>query len=282
MWYHTASIQGRRPYNEDEIDVVMNLDGGQQGVKNINYLSIFDGHGGNAIRKYLKNNLQRYFMSNFVDKDPCRSRKYDKYIEKVFDLIQNTLTNCELPSKATGSTALVSLIYRNNSKLCLKVVNLGDCRAIVCNQHGIAVPLTKDHKPLSYNEYKRITELKGKITQEPNDDPRVNGMAVSRAFGDLDAKPHISHTPDSYDYDVADTQFLVMACDGLWDVLNNQDVVDFILSEMDTIKVTENLTNAKAKKNIAAKLANLAYEKGSVDNISVIILFFDASKDYRR
>ena len=270
MWYHLASIQGKRPYNEDEIFIDINLDN-KNNNQPINLFSIFDGHGGNDISKYLKKNLYQYFINKNIDCEISKSSKFNKYIIKIFDYVQQSLTNYNIPSKNTGSTALLSIFYSNKN---FKIINLGDCRAIMCNDNNIAIPLTKDHKPTSFDEYERIINLNGKIIKEKNDDARINGMAVSRAFGDLDAKPHVSHVPDIFDYTTVGYKFLVMACDGLWDVLDNQEVVDFILSQIKTLNYKENYTSIKAKNNIATKLVNLAYERGSEDNISCIIIFF--------
>lgn len=269
MWYHVASIQGKRPYNEDEYYIDINLDK-KNDKQPINFFGIYDGHGGNEISKYLKNNFHNFFINKNSNYKISKSSSSNKYICKIYDHVQTNLTNYNLPSKNTGSTALLTIFYTNKN---FKVINLGDCRAITCNENNIAIPLTKDHKPTSYDEYTRITKLNGKIVYEKNDDPRINGMAVSRAFGDLDAKPHVSHEPEIYDYSIQDNKFIVMACDGLWDVLNNQDVVDFILSEMKSTNYKENYSSIKAKNNLAYKLVNLAYEKGSEDNITCIIIF---------
>lgn len=277
MWYHTASMQGRRPYNEDEVDILVNLDGSTKGAKPVSFFAVYDGHGGNAISKYLRANLQRYFVDEMVDKDPAKSKRYDKYVHKVYDTVQNKLVHYELPSKTTGSTALVTIAYRTGDRTFLKVINLGDCRAVVCNRYNIAVPLTKDHKPTSFEEFQRIVAMGGKVTHERNDDPRINGMAVSRAFGDLDARPHVTNTPDIYDYDADRCRFIIMACDGVWDVLSNQDAVDFVLAELDALKGAhkENLTSPKAKKNVAAKLISHAIDKGTMDNVTAIVIFLE-------
>lgn len=261
MLYHTNSMQGRRPYNEDEFDVNINLGGGKG--KSMNYFGLFDGHGGNQVSKYLKKNLQKYFTAEDIEADIGKSKAYDRYITKVFEFVQNKLSDYHLPSKATGSTALITMFYKANSHRMIKVINLGDCRAVACTLDNIAVPLTKDHKPTSYDEFKRITEMGGKIVQEKNDDPRINGLAVSRAFGDLDSKPHVSHLPEIYDYDCRKFKFIIMGCDGIWDVLNNQDAVDLVLSEQDN----------KKSKNIASKLTQYAYDKNSQDNLTCIVIY---------
>lgn len=271
MFYHVSSIYGRRDYNEDEYDIMINLNNKNKEKHICDYFSIFDGHGGGFISKYLKKNFQYYFTHPNVQY-PSKSKEYNKYIIKVCELIQNKLCNYELQSKITGSTALTIIIYEYKKKKMLKVINLGDCRAIACNLNNIAIPLTKDHKPTSYEEFHRITELNGNIIIEKNDDPRINGMSVSRSFGDLDAKPHVSHIPDIFDYDIDNFSFIVLACDGLWDVLSNQEVVDFILYQMKTIKI-KNETSNKSLNNIAVKLVDYAYDKGTQDNITAIIFF---------
>ena len=272
MFYHLNSQIGLRPKNEDEIDVICNIDNNNSEYKNINFYSIFDGHGGAHVSKYLKEKLANYFIHKTVTEFPSKNKSYNKYINKIYDYVQDKMTNFELPSKNCGSTALVIIYYLKNTDKYLKIINLGDCRAVICNENNIAIPLTKDHKPLSYDENKRILSCNGLITQDLGDDPRINGLSVSRSFGDLDAKPHVSHIPDIYDYDVNKEKFIIMACDGVWDVLSNQDAVDFVLYALEKIKVNSNYI-IKNKKNIANLLGNYAIEKGSQDNISILIIF---------
>lgn len=274
MWYHSISIQGRRDYNEDEFTIINNIDGNDITLHNINYFGLFDGHGGGKISKFCKKYLHKYFMENeIINKLPSKSKNYDKIIIKTFENIQKILTEKEKEAKNVGSTSLITLIYEKEKKYFIKIINLGDCRAIMCNEYNIALQLTKDHKPTSYEEYKRILFENGKITKESNDDYRINGMSVSRSFGDIDAKPHVSHIPDIFDYDINKSKFIIMGCDGLWDTLTNQEAVDFVLSEIENNNYKKNI-NKSNEYNIAVKLANLAYDKGSYDNITVIIIFF--------
>ena len=101
-------------------------------------------------------------------------------------------------------------------------------------------------------------------------------MSVSRAFGDLDNK-FISQIPDIFDYKIMYEKFIVMACDGVWDVLNNQEVIDYILESYDNIiQQNKKIVDMKGKSdnNIANLLADYAIKKKSTDNISIYILFF--------
>lgn len=275
MWSHSISIQGRRDYNEDEFNIINNLNGKDITLHKVGYYGLFDGHGGGKISKFCKKNFHKYFMeTEIINKPPCKSKDYDKYIIKTYDSVQNILTDREKEAKTVGSTALVVMVYEKEKKKYSKIINLGDCRAIMCNEYNISIQLTKDHKPSSYEEYKRILFEKGKITKDSGDDYRINGMSVSRSFGDIDAKPQVSHIPDIFDYDIHKTKFIIMGCDGLWDGINNQEAVDFVLSEIEDNKEYKKNINNKSDNNIAAKLANLAYDKGSCDNITVVIIFF--------
>ena len=102
-------------------------------------------------------------------------------------------------------------------------------------------------------------------------DWRVKDLSVSRAFGDIDATPFLSHRPDLYRYKLdKNDKFFVLACDGLWDVMSNCDVVNFIL-----LHCYDNTTNVRINKsiNIAKKLAEYAIKKGSTDNITIVAFF---------
>ena len=276
MYYHTISLIGARPKNEDEIEVIINMDGSNTNQKKINFFGIFDGHGGDKISKYLKDKLPKYFIDKNIEIEPSRHKSYNKYINKIYEYVQNKLTDFELPSKTCGSTALVVLNYPiSNIYSQLKIINLGDCRIVLCNKDNIGIPLSKDHKPMSWDENHRIINAGGKIITDYGDDPRINGLSVSRSFGDLDAKPHVSHIPDIYDYMVnpEKDKFMILACDGVWDVLSNQDAVDYILYLMDKIKVSSNCST-RSLKNIANLLGDHAIKMGSQDNISILIVWF--------
>jgi len=277
MNYNYISLLGARPKNEDEIEVIINMDGSDKSIKQLNFFSIFDGHGGDKVSKYLKTKLPGYFLANSIDIIPSKHSKFNKYINKIYQYVQTKLSSFELPSKTCGSTALVIINYPKNCVYNqLKVINLGDCRAVLCNKDNIAIPLTKDHKPTSWEENKRIISSGGTITIDRGDDPRINGLSVSRSFGDLDAKPHVSHLPDIYDYEITlgKDKFIIMGCDGVWDVLSNQDAVDFVLFAMDRLIEVSPACTTRSNKNIANLLGEHAIARGSQDNISVLIVWF--------
>jgi serine/threonine protein phosphatase PrpC len=272
MIVHTVSLIGQRPSNEDHHIIIENINSENTNILDINLYAIFDGHGGKGVSKYLKDNYGNYFCKKDLLYHPTKKSEYIKYIKKIYQILQDKISKEVSSSKIAGSTALSIIFYKYNNKIYYYTLNTGDSRAILCNKYNIAIPLTKDHKPISYEEKKRITELGGVIKFDAGD-WRIKDLSVSRAFGDIDTKEFVIQTPDiiRYELNLSD-KFIVMACDGLWDVLSNQDVIDFILEELDKLKKNKS-TNGSGKNNIAKNLGEYAIQKGSYDNVTIIIIF---------
>ena len=280
MIYQYKSAQGPvRDANEDEIDIEFNYDNHDKSMKPMNYYAVYDGHGGSAVSKYVKDRLSKYFMNKKYEYS-INKKTVNTYITNVYDTLQTKIRESSLRSRACGSTALVVIQYeKSNVYSQLKIINLGDCRAVICDQHYRAISLTKDHKPMAFCENRRINDLGGIITHERDDDPRINGLSVSRAFGDVDATPHVTHIPEIFDHElnvkrgeIVD-KFMILGCDGVWDVLSCQDAVDFVLFRLAETRSIETRAG-KGSNNIAQMLGKHAIEKGSQDNISVVIVFF--------
>ena len=163
-----------------------------------------------------------------------------------------------------GSTACIGIhSLDKNNKNFVWIVNVGDSRAVLCNKSGNAVQLSVDHKPNLPEEKKRIEHLGGKITYDGSD-WRIKTLSLSRAFGDLDCCPYVTHLPNIYKYKIdSNDKFIILACDGLWDALSNQTAVEFI----------RDLQFKNFQGNYAKELANYGLDKGSYDNITVIIYF---------
>ena len=265
MSCYSASCKGLRDKNEDKHIYIENLLNNNNKINNINYYAVYDGHGGNEISNYLHKYLHQYFyLKNLNNYDTVF---FKKYIKNVFNHNQKKLEmTYKNKSFRVGSTALIAIISQDKElNKNLYIINLGDCRAVLCSKNTIAKQLSEDHKPNSEKERKRIENLGGKVTKELGDDWRIKNLSVSRAFGDMDTKPYVSHLPDIYKLKLKSSdKFIVLACDGLWDVMSNQEVVDFILKYKDENKI-----------DIGKELANYAINvKGSNDNVSLIIKFF--------
>lgn len=268
MKVYSHSLQGKRDSNEDQHAVISNLDGSETGMNKINFIGVFDGHGGKLVSKYLKENLPPFFMRKFKKNIYLKPDTFSKYVTKVYDVIQSKLMS-EHPRAVNycGSTACITIhcVDPELKKTFIWIANVGDSRAILSNKDGIAVQLSKDHKPNSPEERTRIEQLGGKIVYD-GVDWRVKDLSLSRAFGDIECTPYVTHLPQIYRYKLSSgDKFLIQACDGLWDVVNNQDAVDFILD----------LKHKNFKGNYARALAEHAYKIGSLDNVTVVIYFFD-------
>jgi serine/threonine protein phosphatase PrpC len=266
MKVYSHSLQGKRQSNEDQHIHILNSSGENSKLNAIDFLAVFDGHGGKAVSKYLKDNLPQYFINKFKKDIYSNSTEASKYFHQVFNTIQNNMIETHPRAvQYCGSTACISIIHIDEKKRnILWVLNVGDSRAIKCNKSLIAEQLTQDHKPNAPEEKRRIEKLGGKIEFD-GADWRIKDLSLSRAFGDLECTPYVTHLPQIYRYKISSSdKFIVLACDGLWDVLSNQDVVDFIIN----LQMDESYSD-----NYAKDLAEYALKKGSFDNVSVIILF---------
>lgn len=176
--------------------------------------------------------------------------------------------------KATGMgcTAVAALIRGRD----ITIANTGDSRCVI-SRRGIAEPLTLDHKPVLLEEAERIMNAGGFVR-----DNRVNGaLNVSRTIGDLDFKrndnlPHthqmVVATPDITTFELQKgDEFLILACDGIWDVLSNQEAVDFVRKRIKQGQDLGSICEDMCDHCLAPDLKGLC--RGA-DNMSVIILLF--------
>ncbi|XP_022764095.1 probable protein phosphatase 2C 58 isoform X2 [Durio zibethinus] len=214
--------------------------------------AIFDGHLGHDVAKYLQNHL----FDNIL-------KEHDFWTETE-DAIRRAYhsTDAEILDKARllgrgGSTAVTAILI-NGQKLV--VANVGDSRAVIC-KNGMGKQLSVDHEPST--EKRKIESRGGFVSNLPGDVPRVDGqLAVARAFGDKSLKVHLSSEPDVTVEVIDDNvEFIILASDGIWKVMSNQEAVD-------TIK------NIKDAQSAAKLLIEAAISKESKDDISCIVVRF--------
>lgn len=175
---------------------------------------------------------------------------------------------------ATGMGCTAVSVVIQASKV--TVANTGDSRCVL-SRRGEATPLTLDHKPIIYEEAQRIIRAGGFVR-----DNRVNGaLNVSRTIGDLDFKrnsdlPHTEQmviaTPDITELELRDgDEFLILACDGIWDVMSNQEAVDFVRKRIRQGQSLKEICEAMCDFCLAPDLKGLC--RGA-DNMSVIVVLF--------
>lgn len=261
------SLKGLRQQNEDKHICISN------GNNDMNFIGLYDGHGGKFVSTFLYENLHNFFINENVTY-PIKTNYIKKTFKKIHDYLYKEKFDC---ANNCGSTCLVLLLYKISDEYFVNVINVGDSRSVLC-RNNIAIPLSKDHKPNWPEEIKRLKNMSGNIKFDGYD-WRIQDLSVSRAFGDFDTLPYITNEPDIFKYQLTKyDKFIVMACDGLWDVMDNQEVVNFILSQYDEDyfyhKMYSN-KNFNQKNNIAKDLAKYAINKGSSDNITIIIVFLN-------
>ena len=268
--YH-ASLLGKRPSNEDKVTIIKNIDGSDKEIAPIDMFCIYDGHGGNFVSTFLYTQYPILFKNKKVQY-PLNQ----KYVLNVYDKLDKFLVKKYAVKAAhTGSTCLALFHFIKDNKKYINILNTGDSRAITLELIGdlyFAKQLTLDHKPNAYNEKRRIEKLGGKIYLD-GQEWRILDLSVSRSFGDVDSCPFVINTPDFFKFKInPDNKFIILACDGLYDVMSNQEAVDFVLNECYDEKLEKRINK---NVDVAKKLGEYAIKKGSNDNVSIIIVFFD-------
>uniref|UniRef100_A0A0E0FPM0 protein-serine/threonine phosphatase n=2 Tax=Oryza TaxID=4527 RepID=A0A0E0FPM0_ORYNI len=159
-------------------------------------------------------------------------------------------------NREDGSTASTAIFVGNH----IYVANVGDSRTVM-SKAGKAIALSSDHKPNRKDERKRIENAGGVVTWSGT--WRVGGvLAMSRAFGNRFLKRFVVAEPEVQEQEIDDDlEFLILASDGLWDVVSNEHAVAFVKAE-------------EGPEAAARKLAEIAFARGSTDNITCIVVKF--------
>ena len=264
--YGFSLLRGKRPSMEDTHSVVQ-----RDGVA---CFGIFDGHGGAAASEYLRENL---FNTLLEEAGPSTSTgggslrsgsgaggaagaaEVERCIVGTFRKVDSAYLKASGVMRDDGSTATTAIVVDNRV---LYVANTGDSRTVLGKRNGAAVQMSVDHKPGDPGERRRVEAAGGIVLFAGT--WRVGGvLAVSRAFGDRSFKQFVIPDPDvrRHEIDAAADECVILATDGLWDVVSNEDAV----------KIAHGIEDAE---RAATKLCEVAYERGSFDNVSVIVVRF--------
>ena len=280
-----------REYNEDTITVTK-INFNQKDKNDYCYFfAVYDGHGGNGCSLYLKNNLHKNINEFSI-----------KGIKTAIEITENNF----LTSKAidynydlldtSGSCGVILLIKKNK---CI-IANIGDSRLVMFKNKRVVFS-TSDHKPNTYIEKHRIESQGGSVYQTTAAMPiyqngklieipwRVcpGGLSVSRTFGDIESKDErfggkkgvVVALPDVSEFELNDEyNFIVIGCDGIFDVLSNGEIIE-------CIKIVLKINKDKNKKmnelcgDFADMIIKSALAKESFDNVSCIVIVFNL-KDF--
>lgn len=205
-------------------------------------------------------------------------------LQDAFDQVDKEILHMD-EFEYQGSTAVAVLLHEaTDGQRTLISANIGDSRGVL-SRGGRAIDLTRDHKPNDDKEKARILAMGEKIEWDHYCKVhRVRNLSLSRAIGDRFAKPAVSGEVEIQKFPVNDRkdEFILLASDGLWDVMSSQEVVQYVHKRLHAapkdgaaITCDEDMASLKylRRKNMSRFIANEALRRGSGDNISVVIVW---------
>ncbi|KAL7096026.1 hypothetical protein ACP275_10G058500 [Erythranthe tilingii] len=316
LWGLT-SICGRRKEMEDSVVVLPRflkipssmLDDGPHSSSTrkdsiAHVFGVYDGHGGCEVAKYCQDRLHLVLAEeigiakeNWLNEtEECNSeeqwmrvfmRCFNKLDDEVggFPVIASETPGPPIAPDSVGSTAVVAVVCSTH----IIIANCGDSRAVLY-RGKVQIPLTIDHKPNSEDECTRIEAAGGKVIKW--DGYRVSGfLAVSRSIGDRYLRPYVIADPQVMLVPRArEDECLILASDGLWDVMTNQEACELARRRMlmwhkrngggDVAGERGNGVDPAAQ-DAADCLSRLAFQRGSGDNISVVVVDLKSQRKFK-
>ena len=282
---YNSSMGNIRDYNEDTITATkLALSNGDDCY----FFGVYDGHGGNGCSLFLKSYLHNYVKDFSKESIKEAINEAEEKFIKDYALNEKGEINDQ-----SGSCGIIAMIQKNK---CI-VANVGDSRLVVYKNNSIFF-CTEDHKPGSDIEKERITKAGGKIYQTPSLWPLYqNGkeieipwrvlpgrLSVSRTFGDIEAKDEkfggnknvVVALPDITEIELnEDFNLIVLGCDGIFDVLSNEEILEcikIVLKEKNINEITEEINISELCGEFAGMIIKSALAKDSFDNVSCVVI----------
>ena len=278
--------RGNRPYMEDVDFVYQNIEVNKK--QNLSIFGVLDGHGGIECSRYVGDEMPAKIISFMKNGNQPEEALHNSFLDIDKDFLKGYSN--------AGSTANC-LLYDFKSNIA-HIANTGDTRAVLCRS-GKAIDLTMDRKATDPEEIARIIKEGGFVSKG-----RVMGsLAVSRAIGDSQLKniskkgrilipdPEITKYKPKMcivDNDIADNadnafndgickdEFIIIATDGLWDVLTSQAAIDLARDYLQKNDLLNDGIDEKTMSTSLSKIANTIADRavamGSQDNVTVMII----------
>ena len=285
---YNSSNGNVRDYNEDAITatkvIIINNDENDY----FYFFGVYDGHGGKGCSFYLKDNLHK----NVQEFSELGIKLGIEKTEENFIKEEGLNEKGEIKD-GSGSCGIIAMI---KDRKCI-IANVGDSRLVIYKNGKVSFT-TEDHKPGSESEKKRIEAAGGTIYQTPSLFPLYqNGkeveipwrvlpgrLSVSRTFGDIEAKEEkfggkkgvVIALPDITEIELNDEyNFIIIGCDGIFDVLSNEELLECIHIVLKEKKMTEYINEADIHElcgDFADMIIKSALAKDSFDNVSCIVI----------
>ncbi|CAE8622955.1 unnamed protein product [Polarella glacialis] len=286
-----ASMRGWRTDMEDTHVATLV----QHAGRDLGLFAVFDGHGGWQVSAIAQALLPRVFLEKLDEgaaEGESASWSSQAAAEAVMTRTVEELDSVLLrgpvgvgqllnlswlhPFRGVGSTSCIAVVDPVQGRVV--VANAGDSRAILC-RGGLAVALSTDHKPESDDEHKRIRRAGGSVVRSGPCYRVDGGLNLSRALGDFGYKANSSlpsseqkiiATPDivvhSWEPSHAD-EFLIVACDGLFERMTRQQVVDHVRAGL-----SEKRTSQDVLKGLLHECCGRSPREPGQDNETAILV----------
>ncbi|XP_052188560.1 probable protein phosphatase 2C 74 [Diospyros lotus] len=248
--YCLASRKGRRDVMEDSNSILLNVLGDPKQA----FFAVIDGHGGRAAADHAGEHLGKNIIKE-LDQLVAGAGEYE--IKAAIHEGYLATDKEFLRQGVNGGACAAGVLVRDGR---VYAANVGDCRVVV-GRNGVAYGLTMDHRLSREDERSRIESSGGYVFCK-NGVWRVNGsLAVSRAIGDRYLKEWVIAKPEIQMLSLtADCQLLILASDGLWEKVNEQEAVDAVLD------------NGKNSVESCKKLVEMSRSRGNTDDITVMVV----------
>jgi len=218
----SSCMQGWRVTMEDAHTHILAIPDDQRSA----FFGVYDGHGGSKVALHAGNHLHKYV----TQRAEYRQGLIPEAMKQGFLQFDEAMQKDEQMREELAGTTAVTVLIKDNSLYC---ANVGDSRAVACIR-GATEALSSDHKPNNPEENSRICRAGGWVEYN-----RVNGnLALSRALGDFVFKRNsavpaeeqmVIAVPDVEVREITeDWEFIILACDGIWDVVTNEEAVEFV------------------------------------------------------
>ncbi|KAH6804439.1 hypothetical protein C2S51_032686 [Perilla frutescens var. frutescens] len=304
-----VAVAGRQRHMEDAVTIWPNLCSPMINRRlPVHYFAVFDGHGGSHFSLMCKRKMHKIVKEELMGvaageteigagcprgrpaPPPPELITNESDLQETWRILMNRVfarsemvalwtcgcgsegfrCSCERKSVSYEGTTAVAVVVTEKHFV---VANCGDSRAVLYRS-GRIIPLTFDHKPGRADEKARIEASGGRVMH--TDTARVQGvLAMSRAIGDVFLKPYVISEPEvSFTRREEDDEFVIISSDGMWDVISSEmagRVAGNCLREQ------ENQGFSSRSSSAASLLTRLALARGTVDNISVIVV--DLTRD---
>ncbi|GLD92576.1 hypothetical protein PINS_up001135 [Pythium insidiosum] len=260
---------------------------GYSSAKAVGCFGLFDGHGGDRASRYCAEHVfDRILAEREQTEDVAEAiTKGVLQIDEEFCTIarrKQRLPISLVPSRAQAPVGVACTMTMEDGSTCLVAVlsqgklyvgNVGDSRAVLCTDRGKAIPMSIDQKPDRKDEKERLEAKGAVVTGLPRlvtqvwplrnilDVPRVNGsLAMSRSIGDVSLKEWITSEPEVTTRSLTRSdRFLILASDGLWDVVSNRTAAKLAARYPDAQRAAD-------------ALLQLALNRKTTDNVTVLVV----------